>query len=88
MGTPLIFSGSHVVHTGFETMNHQSKNILEDVNESLIGLRHNHDISMILTRRKGLALMHYICSYATKLNAPIWKRLAVAADLLDLSRQQ
>ena len=53
-----------------------------------IGLRHNHDMSMILTRKKGLALMHYICNYATKLNAPMWKRLAVAADLLDLSRQQ
>jgi hypothetical protein len=58
-------------------------------NQSMaIGLRHNHDISMILTRKKGLALMHYICNYATKLNAPMWKRLAVAAELLDLARQQ
>ena len=30
-----------------------------------IGLRHNHDISLILTRKKGLALVHYICNYAT-----------------------
>ncbi|KAL6406058.1 hypothetical protein AUP68_10619 [Ilyonectria robusta] len=58
-------------------------------NQSMaIGLRHNHDISMILTRKKGLALIHYICNYATKLNAPMWKRLALAAELLDLARQQ
>ncbi len=53
-----------------------------------IGLRHNHDISRILTRKKGLALIYYICNYATKLNAPMWKRLAHAADLLDLARQR
>ena len=34
-----------------------------------IGLRHNHDLSQILTRTKSLALRHYICNYATKLNA-------------------
>ena len=52
------------------------------------GLRHNHDISMILTRKKGLSLLYYICNYATKLNAPMWKRLALAAELLDLRRHQ
>ena len=55
-------------------------------NQSMaIGLRHNHDISLILTRKKGLALIHYICNYATKLNALMWKRLAFAAELLDLA---
>ncbi|KAH7190414.1 hypothetical protein DER44DRAFT_753229 [Fusarium oxysporum] len=53
-----------------------------------IGLRHNHDVAMILTRKKGLALIHYICNYTTKLNAPMWKRLALAAELLGLARQQ
>ena len=58
-------------------------------NQSMaIGLRHNHDISPILTRKKGLALLHYICNYATKLNAPMWKRLANAAELLEIARQQ
>ncbi|RXG41776.1 hypothetical protein VDGE_30528 [Verticillium dahliae] len=58
-------------------------------NQSMaIGLRHNVDVSMILTRKKGLALMHYICNYATKLNAPMWKRLAAAAELSDLISQQ
>lgn len=30
-----------------------------------VGLRHNHDISMILTRTKGLAMIFYITNYAT-----------------------
>ncbi|KAK8869416.1 ATP-dependent DNA helicase PIF1 [Apiospora arundinis] len=54
----------------------------------VIGLRHNHYISLILTRSKGLSLMWYICNYATKLNAPMWKRLAIAAEVLELVRQQ
>jgi hypothetical protein len=63
--------------------------MVNQYNQSMaIGLRHNHDISRILTRKKGLALIHYICNYATKLNAPMWKRLAHAAELLDLARQQ
>ncbi|KAK6829335.1 PIF1 protein [Apiospora arundinis] len=53
-----------------------------------VGLRHNHDISLILTRSKGLSLMWYICNYATKLNAPMWKRLAIASEMLELVRQQ
>jgi len=58
-------------------------------NQSMaIGLRYNHDISPILTRKKGLALLHYICNYATKLNAPMWKRLAYAAELVELAQQQ
>lgn len=52
-----------------------------------IGLRHSHDISLIFTRKKGMALMHYICNYATKLNTPMWKQLAHAAEILDLARQ-
>jgi hypothetical protein len=63
--------------------------MVNQYNQSMaVGLRHNHDVSMILTYKKGLALIHYICNYATKLNAPMWKRLALAAELLDLARQQ
>ncbi|KAH8745781.1 hypothetical protein F5883DRAFT_702076 [Diaporthe sp. PMI_573] len=47
-----------------------------------VGLRHNHDISMILTRTKGLAMVFYITNYATKLDTPMWKRLVFAADVL------
>lgn len=51
-------------------------------NKSLaIGLRHNHDISMILTRTKGLAMVYYITNYATKLDTPVWKRIALAAEV-------
>ncbi|KAH7461132.1 hypothetical protein FOMA001_g19195 [Fusarium oxysporum f. sp. matthiolae] len=47
-----------------------------------VGLRHNHDISPILTNTKGLAMIYYITNYATKLHTPMWKRLAFAADVL------
>ena len=58
-------------------------------NQSMaVGLRHNHDITLILTRSMGLALMWYICNYATKLSAPMWKRLAIASELLTLIDQQ
>jgi hypothetical protein len=63
--------------------------MVNQYNQSMaVGLRHNIDISPILTRRKGLALVHYICNYASKLNAPMWKRLAYAEELLDLALQQ
>jgi hypothetical protein len=63
--------------------------MVNQYNQSMaIGLRHNTDISLILTRKKGLALIYYICNYATKLNAPMWKRLAYAEELLELARQQ
>ena len=39
-------------------------------NQSMaIGLRHSHDLSLILIHKKGLALLHYIYNYDTKLNA-------------------
>ncbi|KAM4063399.1 PIF1 protein [Hirsutella rhossiliensis] len=57
-------------------------------NKSLaVGLRHNHDISMILTRTKGLAMVFYITNYATKLDTPMWKRIALAADVVRQLRE-
>ncbi|KAM5341409.1 hypothetical protein ACJ41O_014440 [Fusarium nematophilum] len=50
-----------------------------------VGLRHNHDISMIKT--KGLAMVFYITNYATKLDTPMWKRLVFAADVLRQLRE-
>lgn len=47
-----------------------------------VGLRHNHDISMILTRTKGLAMVFYITNYATKLDTPMWKRIVIAGEVL------
>lgn len=47
-----------------------------------VGLRHNHDISFIATQRKTMALVYYVTNYATKVEDPIWKRVAAAADLL------
>ena len=39
-----------------------------------IALRHNHDISMILTRKQGLALVFYGTNYATKQGCPKYLR--------------
>lgn len=47
-----------------------------------VGLRHNHDISFIATQRKTMALVFYVTNYATKVEDPVWKRVAAAADLL------
>ncbi|KJZ69031.1 hypothetical protein HIM_11574 [Hirsutella minnesotensis 3608] len=47
-----------------------------------VGLRHNHDISFIATQRKTMALVYYVTNYATKVEDPTWKRVAVAAELL------
>ncbi|KAI8648527.1 ATP-dependent DNA helicase [Fusarium keratoplasticum] len=47
-----------------------------------VGLRHNHDISFIATQRKAMALIYYVTNYATKVEDPVWKRVAAAAELL------
>ncbi|KAM4058352.1 PIF1-like helicase [Hirsutella rhossiliensis] len=47
-----------------------------------VGLRHNHDISFIATQRKTMALIYYITNYATKVEDPVWKRVAAAAEFL------
>ncbi|PVH90605.1 hypothetical protein DM02DRAFT_607276, partial [Periconia macrospinosa] len=51
-----------------------------------VGLRHNHDISFIGTQSKTLAIVFYVTNYATKLEDPVWKRAAAAAEVLDASR--
>lgn len=47
-----------------------------------VGLRHNHDISFIATQRATMALVFYVTNYATKVDDPVWKRVAAAADPL------
>ncbi|KAF5121993.1 hypothetical protein E5D57_012465 [Metarhizium anisopliae] len=46
-----------------------------------VGLRHNHDISFIATQCKTLAIVYYVTNYATKVEDPVWKRVAAAADV-------
>jgi hypothetical protein len=59
--------------------NHQMVN---RYNKSMaIALRHNHDISMILSKKQGLSLVYYMTNYATKLFTPMWKRIAFAAEV-------
>lgn len=49
-----------------------------------VGLRHNHDISFIVTKCKGLALVYYVTNYATKVEDPVWKRVVAAQELVRL----
>ncbi len=52
-----------------------------------VGLRHNHDISFIGTQSRTMAIVFYVTNYATKLEDPVWKRAAAAAELLEDSRR-
>ena len=47
-----------------------------------VGLRHNHDISFIATQSKTMAIVFYVTNYATKIEDPMWKRVAAAAEML------
>jgi hypothetical protein len=47
-----------------------------------VGLRHNHDISFIATQCKTMALVYYLTNYATKVEDPVWKRVAAANEML------
>lgn len=49
-----------------------------------VGLRHNHDISFIATQCKTLAIVYYVTNYATKVEDPVWKRVAAAADVFSV----
>lgn len=49
-----------------------------------VGLRHNHDISFIATQCKTKALIFYVTNYATKVEDPIWKRVAAASQFLPI----
>jgi hypothetical protein len=51
-----------------------------------VGLRHNHDISFIATQSKTMSLVYYVTNYATKLEDPVWKRVAAAAEVFGTSR--
>ncbi|KAL8284673.1 hypothetical protein RB600_009207, partial [Gaeumannomyces tritici] len=46
-----------------------------------VGLRHNHDISFIATQCRTMAIVYYVTNYATKVEDPVWKRAAAAAEL-------
>jgi hypothetical protein len=48
-----------------------------------VGLRHNHDISFIGTQCKSMAIIFYLTNYATKVEDPVWRRVAAAADVLN-----
>ena len=63
----------------------RSHNLVNRWNKAIaVGLRHNHDISFIGTQRKTMSLMYYITNYATKVEDPIWKRLAVASEFFPM----
>jgi len=46
-----------------------------------VGLRHNRNISFIATQCKTMALIFYVTNYAIKVEDPVWKRVAAAAEM-------
>lgn len=52
-----------------------------------VGLRHNHDISFIATQCKTMAIVFYVTNYATKVEDPVWKRVAAATELLPVIKE-
>jgi hypothetical protein len=57
-------------------------------NEAMaIGLRHNHDISLILSKNYGLSMIYYITN-ATKFETPTWKRITLAEEVMRLIREE
>lgn len=60
----------------------RSHNMVNRWNKAIaVGLRHNHDISFIATQRKTMAIVFYVTNYATKVEDPVSKRVAAAAEL-------
>jgi len=56
-----------------------------------VGLRHNHDFSFIATQLKTMAIIYYLTNYTTKIEDPMWKRVAAAAEffhILDKSEME
>lgn len=51
-----------------------------------VGLRHNHGISFIATQCKTMSIVFYVTNYATKVEDPVWKRVAATAEVFNLSR--
>jgi hypothetical protein len=49
-----------------------------------VGLWHNHDISFIATQQKTMAIIFYVTNYVTKVEDPVSKRVAAAADIFHL----
>lgn len=66
----------------------RSHNMVNRWNKAMaVGLRHNHDISFIGTQCRTMAIMYYVTNYATKVEDPIWKRVAAAAEVIDIFRR-
>lgn len=66
----------------------RSHNMVNRWNKAIaVGLRHNHDISFIGTQCRTMAIMFYVTNYATKVEDPIWKRVAAAAEVIDIFRR-
>ncbi|KAM4062489.1 PIF1-like helicase [Hirsutella rhossiliensis] len=81
------FSAAFIEEANFCAMEiRRTHSMVNRWNEAIaVGLRHNHDISFIATQRKTMALIYYVTNYATKVEDPVWKRVAAAAELLAAS---
>ncbi|KAF6794973.1 DNA repair and recombination protein [Colletotrichum musicola] len=48
-----------------------------------VALRHNHDVAFLPTNAAGLAMIYYATNYSTKLDNPLWKRVALMSIVLE-----
>jgi hypothetical protein len=76
-----------VEHTTFEREKgltlRRNHHMVNKYNQAMaVGLRHNHDLAFIGTKAKSLAIIFYLTNYATKVEDPAWKRLAVVKELV------
>lgn len=63
---------------------HRNHSMVNRWNKAIaVGLRHNHDISFIATQSKTMAIVFYVTNYATKVEDPVWKRVAAAGEVFD-----
>ncbi|KAJ3544245.1 hypothetical protein NM208_g3153 [Fusarium decemcellulare] len=82
-----IVDATGLSDTGLLTI-HRKHPLVNRYNKAIaVGLRHNHDLSIILARIKGLAMVFYITNYATKLDTLIWRRIAHAAEVFRQLRE-
>ncbi|KAF6783348.1 hypothetical protein CSOJ01_15909, partial [Colletotrichum sojae] len=48
-----------------------------------VALRHNHNVAFLPTNAAGLAMIYYATNYSTKLDNPLWKRVALMSIVLE-----
>jgi hypothetical protein len=46
-----------------------------------VGMRHNIDVELLNNNKQSLSKLYYVTNYATKLQTPMWRRLALGQEI-------